>query len=348
MKLASLFNKNLVCAVLVAFTSTASVSVAHAADDKKVIKWKVQSHWPSASSSYKDSLTRLKTVIEERTGGRLELTLYEDGALFKAKEIFPAVSRNIVQMGTISPAYVQDKMSLAGIASGLPFSFRNVWEAAYFHKNLGFEDMLRKEAAVHGVYYSTDKVYPTEMVVKNPINSVADFNKLKVRSSGVLQKFLTDAGAAASYLPGSELYTALSSGVVDGAHWGAAQGANSMSLYEVAKHHVKPALNIAGTDAFIISQKALDALPADVRKIVLQALDEQFWFRTNEYEFQENVTLAKAIKEKGVKVNTLPKEVQDRMAKAAQKTWQEEGKRSPNAAEAMKKLNKFMAELGYL
>ena len=348
MKLASFFNKNLLCAALVAFTSIASLSVAHAAEDKKVIKWKVQSHWPSASSSYKDSLGRLKSVIEARTDGRLELTLYEDGALFKAKEIFPAVSRNIVQMGTISPAYVQDKMSLAGIASGLPFAFRNVWEAAYFHKNIGFEAMLQKEAAVHGVYYSTDKVYPTEMVIKTPINNVADFNKLKIRSSGVLQKFLTEAGAAASYLPGSELYTALSSGVVDGAHWGAAQGANSMSLYEVAKYHVQPALNIAGTDAFIVSQKALDALPADIRKIVLQALDEQFWFRTNEYLFQERITLAKAIKEKGVKVNTMPPEVQDRLAKAAQKMWDEEAKRSPNAAEAMKLLNKFMVELGYM
>ncbi len=348
MKLASLFNKNLLCAALVAFTSTATVSVAHAADDKKVVTWKVQSHWPSASSSYKDSLVRLKNIIEQRTDGRLVLTLYEDGALFKAKETFNAVSRGIIQMGTISPAYVQDKMSLAGIASGLPFAFRNVWEAAYFHKNIGFEDMLRKEAAVHGVYYSTDKVYPTEMVVKNPINSVEDFNKLKVRSSGVLQKFLTSAGAAASYLPGSELYTALSSGVVDGAHWGAAQGANSMSLYEVAKYHVQPALNIAGTDAFIVSQKALDALPADVRKIVLQALDEQFWFRTNEYLFQEQITLAKAMKEKGVKVNTLPPEVQKRMAQAAQKMWEEEAKRSPNAAEAMKRLNKFMSDLGYL
>src|SRR5690606_34008016 len=112
--------------------------------------------------------------------------------------------------------------------------------------------MLQDEAAKHGVYYSTDKVYPTEMVIKNPIKTWNDFTKLKIRSSGAMQTFLTDAGAAASYLPGGELYTAMSTGVVDGAHWGASQGAASMGLYELAKFHVQPALNIAGTDVIIV------------------------------------------------------------------------------------------------
>lgn len=199
---------------------TAALASAPAAAAEESFTWKVQSHWPGSSSSYEDSLVRLKTILEERTDGRLELELYEAGSLFKAKEIFNAVSRGILEMGTISPAYAQDKITLAGIASGLPFAFRNVWEAAYFHQGLGFEQMLRDEAAKHNVYWATDKVYPTEMVVKQPIDSWEDFTKLKIRSSGALQSFLTDAGAAASYIPGSELYSALDSGIVDGAHWG--------------------------------------------------------------------------------------------------------------------------------
>ncbi|QCF26456.1 TRAP transporter substrate-binding protein DctP [Hydrocarboniclastica marina] len=319
-----------------------------AAAEEKSTTWRVQSHWPSASSSYEDSLVRLKNQIEERTEGRVKLNLHEAGALFKAQETFNAVSRGIVEMGTISPAYAQDKISLAGIASGLPFAFRNVWEAAYFHKGLGFEDMLREEAAKHNVYWSTDKVYPTEMVVKNPINSWEDFTSLKIRSSGALQKFLDDAGASTSYLPGSELYPALDSGVVDGAHWGAAQGAASMSLYEVAKYHVQPALNIAGTDVIIVSQKALDKLSDKDQETIKQILDEQFWFRTNEYQYKERVALSKAMEENGVEINTLPEDVQQRLTKAAQASWDEAGERSENAAEALEKMKSFLRELGYL
>lgn len=312
------------------------------------VEWRVQSHWPSASSSYQDSLVRLKEQIEERTEGRVILNLYEAGALFKAQETFNAVSRGIVEMGTISPAYVQDKMSLAGIASGLPFAFREVWEAAYFHQVLGFEAMLREEAAEHGVYWATDKVYPTEMVVKEPIESWDDFTSLKIRSSGALQKFLDEAGASTSYLPGSELYPALDTGVVDGAHWGAAQGAASMSLYEVAKYHVRPALNIAGTDAIIISQDALDALSEEDQEAIKQVLEEQFWYRTSEYQFQERVALNQAIAEDGVEVNTLPDDVQQRLTEAAQAMWDDEGERSDKAAEVLEQLRAFLGELGYL
>ncbi|EMP54459.1 extracellular solute-binding protein, family 7, bacteria [Marinobacter santoriniensis NKSG1] len=318
------------------------------ANAQETVTWKVQSHWPGSSSSYTDSLGRLKRVIEERTDGRLKLQLFEAGALFKAKDTFDAVSRGILEMGTISPSYAQDKMTLAGIASGLPFAFRHVWEAAYFHQNMGFEQMLRDEAAKYGVYWATDKVYPTEMVVKKPIKSWDDFTSLKIRSSGALQTFLTEAGAAASYIPGSELYSALDSGIVDGAHWGAAQGAYSMGLYEVAKYHVKPALNIAGTDVIIVSQKALDKLPEDMQKIVKQALDEQFWVRTNEYQYKERVTLAKAIAEQGVQINTLPDDVQARLVKTAQGMWDEEGKRSEQAKKALGMLKEFLGNLGYL
>lgn len=330
-----------------AFALTAFLAPGSALAQKSTT-WRVQSHWPSSSSSYDDSLVRIKNVIEKRTEGRVKLKLYPAGALFKAQQTFDAVKRGTIQMGTISPAYAQNQMSLAGIASGLPFAFHSVWEAAYFHKGLGFEDMLRDEAAEQGIYWSTDKVYPTEMVVNKPINSMEDFKGLKIRSSGALEKFLTEAGASATYIPGSELYTALSSGVVDGAHWGAAQGAASMGLYEVAKYHVKPALNIAGTDVFIINQKALDKLSDQDAKTIKDALDEQFWVRTNEYLYKERLALAKAMKEDGVKITTMPPEVQKKLTEVAEGSWDDMAGRSDDAAKALDMLKGMLTDLGYL
>src|SRR5690606_11244847 len=67
------------------------VAGGHGLAQGSVIRWRVQSHWPRASSSFEDSLVRLQKVLEERTQGRLVLELYEAGALFSATEIFPAV-----------------------------------------------------------------------------------------------------------------------------------------------------------------------------------------------------------------------------------------------------------------
>jgi TRAP-type mannitol/chloroaromatic compound transport system substrate-binding protein len=319
---------------------------ARAADE--VVKWRVQSHWPASSSSFKDSLQVLADRLKERTNGRLILEPYAAGSLVPAKEIFNAVKRGMIQMGTISPAYVRDQIEVAGIAAGLPFAFKNVWECAYYHKWLGFEKIIQNEAAKYGVFYSTDKVYPTELVLKKPVKSMEDFKGIKIRSSGVLQIFLTNIGAAASYLPGGEVYPSLASGVIDGAHWGAAQGAYSMKLYDVCKYHLLPGLNIAGTDAWVVNQKAIDKLPPDVQAIFYNALEEQFWKRTNQYIYLEAITLAKAVKEKGVEVIYLPPEEQKKITEVALKMWDEEGAKGPDAAKALQILKDFLKSLGHL
>lgn len=333
--------------VLLIVGTTASIG-STVAVSAETVTWRVQTHWPGSSSSYQDSLVRLKNNIEERSGGRLKLQLYEAGSLFSAQETFNAVSRGILDMGTISPSYAQNRISLAGIASGLPFAFRNVWETTYFHKVMGFEEMLREEAAQHNVYWATDKIYPTEMVIKKPVKSLEDFQGLKIRSSGTLQSFLTKAGAAASYIPGGELYSALDGGIVDGAHWGGSQGADSMALYEVAKYHVQPALNIAATDVTIISQRSLDKLPTELQTIVKEVLEEQFWFRTNEYLYQERVALAKVIDEQGVQINELPESVMAHLMKVAVEQWEVEGQRSDNSKKALAMLKELLSDLGYL
>jgi TRAP-type C4-dicarboxylate transport system substrate-binding protein len=323
-----------------------SMQKAQAAD--KTYTWKVQSHWPAASSSYEDSLKKIAAELKEKTDGRLILEPYPANALVPAKEVFAGVKRGMIQGGTLSPGYVRNEIPIAGVAAGLPFAFKNVWELAYFHKWEGFEKMLKEAAAEHGVFWSTDKVYPTELVLKKKVGSLDDFKGLKIRSSGVLQQFLTKLGAAASYLPGSEVYPALSSGVVDGAHWGAAQGAYSMKLYDVAKYHLKPGLNIAGTDVWVFNQKAIDELPEDIRRIFLSTLENHFWERTNQYQYLEAVVLAKAVEEEGVEVITLPDEEQKKITEIAMEMWEEEAEKSPEAAEAVQKVKDFLKKLGHL
>jgi TRAP-type mannitol/chloroaromatic compound transport system substrate-binding protein len=293
-------------------------------------------------------LLRLANKLKEDTNGRLIIEPFAAESLVPSNEIFNAIKRGMIEIGTASPGYFRDQVPLAGIASGLPYAFREVWECAYFHKGLGFEKMMRDACAQHGVYFSTDKVYPTEMCSKKPIRTAADFKGMKIRSSGVLQTFLTSLGSAGAYIPGPEIYPALASGVIDAAHWGAVQGSASMGFYDSAKYHIRPGLNIASTDVWLINQKAIDALPEDIKKVLFSALEEQFWFRTTEYEYLEAITLAKIQKEKGVQLLVLPPEEQKKMTEAATKIWDEEAKKSPECGKAVQMMKDFLQKLGHL
>jgi len=321
-----------------------NVPSVQAAD--KAITWKCPVHWPMASSSYKDSLLVVAERIKKRTNGRLIIEPYAAGALVPGKEVFNAVKRGMVPIGITSSAYPLAQVPLMNVASGLPLNFGDVWEAVYFYKWLGFEQMLKDECAKHGLVYFTDKVYPTELSLKKPVRTFEDFKGLKLRSSGIMQTYLTSIGAAASYIPGSEIYAALASGVIDGAHWGAVQGSASMKFYDVNKYHLRPALNVAGTDIWLVNKKALDKLPKDIQVILLQTLEEQFWLRTNQYIYLEGTTLSKVQKKQGVKLITLPPEEYAKMQAAARKIWDEVAKKGPQCAKAVKMLKDFNKQMG--
>jgi len=313
---------------------------------EKVYTWKCPAHWPAASSSYKDSLEAVAARVKERTGGRLILETYPAAALFPGKENFNAVKRGMVPIAVTSAAYDLAAVPLLNVNSGLPLNFSEVWEAVYFYQWLGFEQMVKDEFAKHGLMYYTDKLYPTELSLKKPVRKFEDFKGLKLRSSGILQTFLTSIGAAASYIPGGEIYTALASGVMDGAHWGAVQGSMSMKFYEVSKYHLRPALNVAATDYWVINKKEFEKLPKDLQEILTRTLEEEFWMRTNQYLFQENVALSKIQREMGVELIVLPPADFAKMQVAAMKTWEDVAQRSPECGKAVEMLKDFNRKMG--
>jgi TRAP-type mannitol/chloroaromatic compound transport system substrate-binding protein len=335
-----------ICMAVLFSTGILLVSNQPATAADEVINWKCPSHWPMASSSYKDSLQVVAARLKERTNGRLIIEPYPSGALVPGKEVFNAVKRGMVPIGITSSAYPLSQVPLMNVASGLPLNFGDVWEAVYFHKWLGFEQMLKDECAKHGLIYFTDKVYPTELSLKKPVRKFEDFKGLKLRSSGILQKFLTSIGAAASYMPGSEIYAALASGVMDGAHWGAVQGSASMKFYDINKYHLRPALNVAATDIWLVNQKAFDKLPEDIQEILVTTLEEHFWLRTNQYIFLENKALSKVIKEQGVELITLPPAEYAKMQTAALEIWDEVAQKGPQCAKAVGMLKDFNRTMG--
>lgn len=316
---------------------------AHAAAE---VTWKVQSHWPKASASYGDSLQIIADELAEITGGRMVLELHGAGEFAKGAEIFQIVKKGVVEMGTISPGYILGEAPMAGLCLGVPGTFRAPWEFQHYLKNMGAEALFNEELAYHGVVARAEKVYPTELVVSKEIGSAADFASMKLRSSGSYLKYLEAAGAAPQYVAGPELYQSLASGVVDGAHWGAAQGAKSMSLWEVAKFHMKPTMGLA-MDSLILNKAALDALPADLNFTLMQHLETRFWERCAEYQYKEMTALASGVAEQNIQVAQFPQDVLDKFAEASQAILADERAKGGNAEKGADMLIEFLKVLGY-
>ncbi|MBC7578944.1 TRAP transporter substrate-binding protein DctP [Tardiphaga sp.] len=335
---------------LVAGTLAAAVAmpaIIGPANAQAKVSWKVQAHWPKASSSFNDSLVVLQKELDERTGGRFKLELFGAGEIAKDREIYNIVRRGVVPMGTISPGYVLGEAQAMGLYYGVPGALRESWEMMHLVKNLGIEKMVNDELRPKGVMMLGDKAYPTEIVLKRKITSLADLGSLKVRSAGTMLEYLAAAGTAPQQVAGPEIYQAISTGVVDGAHWGAAVGALSMKFWEVAPFHMKPALGFT-TDAFILNIAALDKLPADLRLILLALLEERYFRRSVEYQHQEALALTIGRTKMNVEVVRFPDDVMARFNEASKVIMQKEIAKGPVAAAGAATITKLMTDLGYV
>lgn len=174
--------------------------------------------------------------VKQRTNGQVEVQLFGSEQLAKAAENFPAVARGTIeaamsvnfQWGTTIP-----EMS----ATLMPYAMGDLERIKRFPASEArrFLDAKLAQRGVHSVawLYITRETIVTSKA--KPIVALDDFKGVKIRGLNTLtDNALRVAGAAPSAMPGSEVYQALQSGVLD-AGLTDLSAAFSRKYYEVQK-----------------------------------------------------------------------------------------------------------------
>lgn len=324
----------------------AAPAIITSARAQEKVSWRLQAHWPRSSVSFGRSLEVLAKELDRQTGGRFRLELFGAGEMAKGGEIFHLVRRGVVQMAMTFPGYNLDESELFGLYAGLPGLLREPWEMMHYTRNLGLEDAVNEDLRAKGVFMRAEFVNPTELVLKRKIDASTNLAGVKVRSAGTMLEFLAAAGFAPQQVASPEIYQALSTGVIDGAHWGAAAGALSLKLWEVAPFHMKPSLQLTN-NCYMVNQAAYDKLPEDLRQIFIGLVDQHCGRRTFEYQHEEAVALRVGVEKMGVTVGHYSDEVMAGFGKAAREILAKEMAKGPKAKEFGDRLLKLMGDLGY-
>jgi len=173
------------------------------------IHWKMVTTWPKNAPGMGTGAETLAQNIKEMSNGRLDIKVYAAGELVPALEVFDAVSRGTAQMGHGTAYYWKGKIPAAQFFSTVPFGFNAqefnawvgeggglaLWEEIYDPFNL--IPMVAGNAGVQmGGWFNKE------------INSLADFQGLKIRMPGLGGEVLEKVGASSINLPASEVFTA--------------------------------------------------------------------------------------------------------------------------------------------
>ena len=175
--------------------------------------------------------------VKARTNGGVEVQLYGSEQLAKAAENFPQVARGTIE-AAMSVNFQWGKTIPEMSATLIPYAMSDLERIKRFPASEArkFLDQKLEQRGVHSVawLYITRETIITSS--KRPIVALEDFKGVKIRGLNTMtDNALTAVGAAPSAMPGSEVYQALQSGVLD-AGLTDVSAAYSRKYFEVQKY----------------------------------------------------------------------------------------------------------------
>ncbi|WP_417584538.1 TRAP transporter substrate-binding protein DctP [Nitrincola sp.] len=219
--------------------------------------------------------TQLKTLVEEKTQGQLELVLYPNSMLGTEEErmeqTMNSPSLNIASFAGVSP--LADEIFI----SATPFLFDNFDSArAFFDEGQYWQEIstkLQERAGVDMLAVVEEGGFLAFTNNKRPIHSPADFEGLRFRAMDPSQVALYEAfGASGTPIPWTEVYMSLRTGVADG-QMNPPMYIILGSLYEVQQYLTLA--NINYSMQFLVGNSALmESLDETTRAAFLEAVAE--------------------------------------------------------------------------
>jgi C4-dicarboxylate-binding protein DctP len=212
--------------------------------------------------------------VAELTRGRVRVDVFPNGTGYKDHEEIQALLLGAVDL--LAPSL--SKFGQLGVkefeAFDLPFLFED--EAALRRVTDGppGRALLRKleQKGIVGLAF-WDSGFKS-FSANRPLHRPEDFKGLRMRiqASGVIDAQMRALGALPQVLPFPEVYRALEAGVVDGTE-NPVSNFYTQGMHRVQKHLTLTHHGYLGY-AVIANRRFWDALPADVRRALSQALEE--------------------------------------------------------------------------
>lgn len=226
---------------------------------------------------YVDGARKFKELVEERSGGDIEVLIFPGGQLGNEREINEAILEGSVQIGVgagamanLAPIYnivqvpflVQGQDHMEAIADG-PIGDR-------------LAELIEEQAGYRVLaWFSTgDSSIET---VEAPVRTPADLDGVKIRviETPVLVDALSALGANPTPMAYTEVYTGLKQGVVEGAHLDVLS-VDTLKIYEVAKHMTdwEQIAFLSEPRPVIMQADYFDGLPEEQRTLIRDAMQE--------------------------------------------------------------------------
>ncbi len=289
-------------------TAAAGVLAAPAIARAETLKWRMVTSWPKRLPGPGMSAERIATRIKTMSNGRIDIAVNAAGEIVPAFGVLDAVGNGVADIGHTASFYWQGKMPAANFFTTVPFGLTPAEHVAWIDAG-GGQALWDQLYAPFGVkpFMGGNTGVCMGGWFRRELKSLADLKGVKIRSLGLGGEIYHRLGATPQTTPPAEILVSLQSGVLDAAEFVGPGTDIALGLYRVAPFYYYPGFNKPnGTGECIVSLKAWNALPDDLKAIVAHACATEANYALAEMERLNAAALASLTGEHKVKLMPFP------------------------------------------
>jgi TRAP-type C4-dicarboxylate transport system substrate-binding protein len=251
----------------------------------QTVNWIANSAYPE-SNHIGQTLIEFSEKTKEATGGKVDIDVMAGGALgYKGPELLRVVRDGLVPVSDILLSGVAGDEALYGIST-LPFLYRNLEEAKILSDTARpYYDKVAEEKWNQKILYIAP--WPISgFWTKTELTSIEDMKGLKMRTYDEMGARVLEAVGGTPYpLPFSEVYSSLSTGVIDSVLTSTATAVD-VKFWEVLDYF-SPVSVMMGNNAVTVNLDEFNKLDAETQEAIIQVgkeVEESIWNRVAEID----------------------------------------------------------------
>jgi len=261
---------------------------------------------PCASGGYETCVTHIKDAIESASDGRIQVTITWEGEIVAIPEQMAALRDGIFDMMYACESYWKGQIPEIDIWYSISQAYlHNPQEVWAMWEHFGWGELMAPEYAKWNAYRISSNCFMpgAYFVSKKYVPTVDDLKGMKIRVGNTsLAGAVEKAGAGAVWMPGGEVYTALASGLVDGAFYGSAADHYGLGWAEVTDYWVRPASSYCITNTMLANSAFWDALSESDKALIKEVCDVGGLVHANAGFYDNEEGFKKAQQEQGVEI----------------------------------------------
>lgn len=299
-------------------------------EEEEVFNWRWQCCDVPGETEWEVSDPLLEQLIEEGSGGRVQIERYPYGMICGMDEMIGAVTMGTVEMINY-PAGFASGIVPSSLLSEMPMGVRDGYDYYELHHVWGMLEVQREEYAEHGLYLLAPQYCGVGAIDSTfPINTLDDLNGKLIWLVPTLL-WIGDFGAAPTEVPDYDMYMATRLGTIDG-FWWPYKGLKDYKHMEVVNYVMLPRLGAGGLHA-VVSLDTWNALGPELQMSIQNRIDAHVYEAYTAIDEFTEIAMDEA-KEYGVQFITLSDADVAKLSEASRAFWDEVAGLSPAAAEA--------------